>query len=867
MDGLMILRLAIPLIAMALISCGANQPQPSSACVGEPDYSVQDSTIELTEGLKRTRPGQNEDDDDSDGVLDADELAVGSDPLDPDMSPSPGTINSSTRFVVANGMEGQENTSGYMAQPTDGFPPLLAMDSSFFIKFRYTREMHPDKMQMALLGQNKTLVRSFHISIATDNHWDSTLRNRVVIRFNDGVRTYESSELQLIDDVTDYMLFVVHSEQGIVASLYSATTGSALQTALPQLIPEFCLIPNRFELFGIGALTTGVEAGTASHYFSGEISDVGILNIPLSDTEKTLFSSGDPQQLLSAGYTDSVLYYRALSNHDGAYSFRNPLYLKDNSLPLQKIGYLKEGSTIGKNGLSTVFQSYPHGYIAGLDEYDQSKLRIEILENPSGHHVFLYRIGATENPVNDVSHIEGDDLTGGRMTNNEIVDSLSGWSTVYVISPGGSEPDYIEIDSSHITSWSILDVATDDLSEIYRFRNHFSSGIKIRAIGQSQMTIFAHARSNNLVECQVDIPATYIDLNREGRGYSRIMTPDNISDGLCGFVMHWQRNSDLPIAYIDDSVPGTGVHHWLSDEDTKRQWSESAELASVAGRDISVNLYQWVTSNLGASSRYGDEILEPLITGIPTLRVPDIDHYLWDDVEYHRADLVISPATGHRTSNEGPLMEDANGKVTHYARWSQIDWANEKGFTVGPFMNDIQIEASGGPHQDRTRFRGNPRMGIRLAETLLRWRGLTNRVDPHIKEVRFSSADQSVFDIEIALPNEGSELKTDGSDQVTGIELSEDGGESWSRYGFTAVIQGETRVRVTKDSGHWPENLQMRYQFGGPFSYGTSVGELELIRGSLYDGTDVSGSAWDDHLGLPVISTHYPLVVHPFTSG
>ena len=85
-----------------------------------------------------------------------------------------------------------------------------------------------------------------------------------------------------------------------------------------------------------------------------------------------------------------------------------------------------------------------------------------------------------------------------------------------------------------------------------------------------------------------------------------------------------------------------------------------------------------------------------------------------------------------------------------------------------------------------------------------------------------------------------------GETTVQGFEVSENGGASWTRSGFSAEIVGAA-VELVRETGTWPAGTQVRYCANGPLDYGRAAIATQLIHGTLYESGPVEGG-----LGLPL---------------
>ena len=97
----------------------------------------------------------------------------------------------------------------------------------------------------------------------------------------------------------------------------------------------------------------------------------------------------------------------------------------------------------------------------------------------------------------------------------------------------------------------------------------------------------------------------------------------------------------------------------------------------------------------------------------------------------------------------------------------------------------------------------------------------------------------------LALTGSGSVLP---GASIEGFEISENGGTTWTRTGFTVAITDNETVTLTKSSGAWAANVRVRAYAGGPFSYGTADELNARYKGHLYDGCEAANG-----LGLPLL--------------
>ena len=169
-------------------------------------------------------------------------------------------------------------------------------------------------------------------------------------------------------------------------------------------------------------------------------------------------------------------------------------------------------------------------------------------------------------------------------------------------------------------------------------------------------------------------------------------------------------------------------------------------------------------------------------------------------------------------------------------------------------------------HQDRTDARGNIRFCLRYAQALA-FAGKLSTIDPRPS---FTGATRSagVITLATSLVNGGSLVSETAAATLEEFEVSENGGSTWSRRDgtitFTPAISGST-VTLTRGSGSWAANTQVRYLNGWPVAVGGTDSATETTRlgGLLYETrTDAipSGLSGSLRAGVPLMPIWTPLV-------
>lgn len=390
--------------------------------------------------------------------------------------------------------------------------------------------------------------------------------------------------------------------------------------------------------------------------------------------------------------------------------------------------------------------------------------------------------------------------------------------------------------------------------------------IKVMVQGQSQMTIFGTgiALNNTLSD-----PAFSIARQERGTNNTAARVFQNrpelnglhVSDGLVEFAEVIRAGELGAVQVVMNALQGSSVIDMIDD------WSrtvgdetlDTEDLLTFAGNDVTVDLWQWYTTHQGLGSAFGTDILDAVYNGTG----PNATANQLGNIRSASAKVVISPATRAAPTSAGPLDTDPNATIGA-VRAVMRTWAAANDAAIGPEITDMKLEPGQGPHQDITSVRGNVRLGIRLGEAVLRGIGASTSLDPTIGTPQFVSG-KAAITLEVTLPNAGSTLRVDDAatyaSNVQGFEISTNGGSTWSRSGFTAAFSGTT-VTLPKSSGDWSAvtvgQMQVRYNYGSPVGYGTSLESTELFRGGLYDGTALEGG-----IGLPVVPLGPTVVAEP----
>lgn len=563
-------------------------------------------------------------------------------------------------------------------------------------------------------------------------------------------------------------------------------------------------------------------------FYSGAISDSNMSNIALG---------ADPLTELTAA---NFGYYRRLRGTDST-SLDKVAGTGDTTSAATVVGFLNSGSNIRRQGSTNylIATRKPDGFIYGC------------------------RKGEDGQPVDFDCNVAGTAVTG-----SITVPKMAAWGhkerrhlNGYVWGRVVLEDGSVHVPWTRIAK--LVNSATEGLTFVERSR--FGVGVKHVFLGQSQLAYMfgsggtvARALTRGLNTAPGgSMAGPMYDLSANGtRDQIRVFNGSiTFSDGIAAFLDEVSTRAGCLVQAVDLSISGSDPLEWIKTAGT-RPWSGSVTTMALAGTDISSLAWQWYSSQQSRGANFGTQVLDPTLKGIGSLADTN---YAGNGLFRNGFALAISGFTRVTTGSAGPLDTDANAPSSGIpeARLAARTWATSNGFTNGPAIIDMQIDGSGGPHEAGTVY-GTVRLALREAESCLRALGFSQLSDPSIGSPVFNGG-KTTITLTATLPNIGG-LRVDDTAtyaaNVQGFEISTDGGTTWSRSGFTAAIGATPATRnqviLTKSSGDWTAvtagQMRVRYAWGGPLAYGTSVEASLLIRGLLYDGSNTESG-----LGLPLL--------------
>lgn len=365
------------------------------------------------------------------------------------------------------------------------------------------------------------------------------------------------------------------------------------------------------------------------------------------------------------------------------------------------------------------------------------------------------------------------------------------------------------------------------------------AGIVAAVIGQSQQNIMwssaAAGADTNSGNGAVSVMASYAHrMNVPANGAVAALRLDR--RGLTGgavyeLAKHWQTHcDDIPLMLVMITRGGTAREEWMNNS-LADLWGNPADPASgmvpatvlAARRRFTLFLENWHTSdqgiiNAGALPVANDELYLgighsgsrrnfaqfPLVNQVWVAGVPFIRH----------RNITAGAPT------EATLASFETARIAMRSYYQGTGGSPALLRDVGAYMTVLAMGPIGeGPHQRTDDLRGNGYYG--------RWSGMALARMAKLYSLDLNSTFTgaslagAVITLTASLPNGGA-LQTLVDDQTpVGFEVSEDGGMTWSRssgtIAFSTARVGNS-VTLTRASGNWAANTQVRYLHGYPWN-------------------------------------------------
>lgn len=396
----------------------------------------------------------------------------------------------------------------------------------------------------------------------------------------------------------------------------------------------------------------------------------------------------------------------------------------------------------------------------------------------------------------------------------------------------------------------------------------FGVGYRFIIVGQSQM---ANLKSTTRgLQYKGRLPFSYIEQAAEtAADFSAIncfVVHDRlpaIGDGVFGIMSAIDAAGCDAVAALEiQAVGGTSAIDWIKDSLTGRYWNPMLRSREVMDGGVSCVVWNWDPADIGTN--YGD-----LLNGVFCGTGPQAgDHYVFgpasDGGVQVGATVVYMPT--QRTNGTTTTESDFDTQGTYSTRRDEgVAWAATKPFAVVG-VPPLDLELQDGLHPSLTLASGTERHGRHLGVSLLRGARVDLSTNPKVVSTSFAFTDGTrvAFTFEVDLPNFGALRNGLGATSDSGadkgvrlIEVSSDGGTTWTKSGFTAVISGRNRVTVTKTTGSWAAGLRVRVGWGGFGAYGLPANGITSGNTAardywMYDGY----SRHVNGLGIPVLPTN-----------
>lgn len=560
-----------------------------------------------------------------------------------------------------------------------------------------------------------------------------------------------------------------------------------------------------------------------------------------------LVSDADVQAIMNGAHPTTVItaanikYKRALTLDPATWA-KDPLCTGDTSVAATSYGRIFAGGSIlrvGTANTATVASAPRARYVYGLRP-GQVALGIE---------------------MSGTCTVTADSFIDMRIL-DETGDVVVDWRPVAAVSVGDTTwSKTIAVPKHH--EWLMRQIRVRGSTAVFTEASRFGVGYKFFVHGQSQV-----ANGIGVSETSSGTPAAaYFKKQYYGLPANLIYTTGgNFALGAPQHPVTWplgqnighdqyksmaaelNRWLDAPFEIVVYGVGGTGptdlMNNGVVTGVIPNMWTKHTELVAYAGAvDFSGYLDAWWTDLRGLGGLYGEKamegyflgrgpylytssdtgypqrwVLEPFADGTPIFYMPMTRHN----------DIGVGPNLGG--SNDYDLYEQGYNEAINQAgalgatRDSGQYWAARYGLPVSAHPIDIYLRDE--YHPDLGVEMGGVRFGKHMALACAAGMGLARFTNPTVKAGSFAFTDgtRNAFRFKVTLPNMGRLRSGDGTGVVTPcIQVSSDGGTTWTRSGFTAVVYNGDGVEVTKLSGAWGTGLMVQVLKGGPFGWGLTA--------------------------------------------
>lgn len=428
----------------------------------------------------------------------------------------------------------------------------------------------------------------------------------------------------------------------------------------------------------------------------------------------------------------------------------------------------------------------------------------------------------------------------------------------------------------------------DNVNLQYITRREIGVGYSVRMVGQSQMTLATGTKADAAASGYTS-DLTISDIGDAAYSVSRAFSYTNdreatfVVSPLCMpqsdavLAMGWaldQYSIDAPFEFIVHAAAGTSQFQWVDDSLAGRSFAVDEALSDYLGPEFSAMYMDWITSPASVASADAETILfdevllgktagtNPVITG--TSITYNRDHSVFgnskdDDVfavTGKNPIIILGEGTRHQVNSvESPILTTSEPGFTltnlqQYRGMRQHARSfianNAEAFAGVPTI-DIDLGGVGNNAHQGDTLDGKARITIRFIESILHGMALADLEAPVIQDSLVRSGDTITVTIDMKGKGDlvvGTDLTgvtvPSGYPLLTGWEVSEDGGSTWTLDGFTASILSTTGiVQLVKDGAvDWAEGTLVKYCHGGPAS--RTADDDDCVGGLLYADTGVN---------------------------
>ncbi len=432
-------------------------------------------------------------------------------------------------------------------------------------------------------------------------------------------------------------------------------------------------------------------------------------------------------------------------------------------------------------------------------------------------------VSLTVNLDGSIANLEGRIISGGS--------SLPGFDWTLKASPLGSSSTSVTfsgIPAGGPYRFEFRDMENAIVSQ--SGANGFYIGHVLAIGGQSQADrFFSNISSPGTTLTAVAHLLTHQNQSLSSPVLQLVELPDDTGATLMANL--WGQASGVPLLVVDLSFPGRSI-------------SELFDLSGAVDPTNGSGINIWSGLSVTALEAIEGDIGDFLwlqgsgdITTVNYADLMDLAYAKLDALRVNPSPWLVCPLPRQTSGNPQVLREIQYLKTL------------EPNFHLFSWNNDLIQEGVDNSHH----FDG-PEGQYRLAERFSR--GLLNRhgyvsydiLGPRPILGRFTSAARDAIDILYTLPNGGALQTPNGTDDLSGWELSADGG-AWAELrtvATTEIYNGDV-VRFTKLTGDWlaATEIRLRYQFGFPFDTPSPFADEDAARVEidkfLYDGTGLEG--------------------------